>query len=166
MAEAREYQIDRQRVARYLFWSHLLTIAAVGLCLFGIGVVAAPIFALTLGRWLPKKQAEVLRYRLFGSTIRIDQGVFFLKRKAIPLDRVTDVALVQGPLMRRCGVWALQIQTAGTGFHQGGLWGAAEGVMHGLRDPEAVRDELLAARDDLLAARDAAGAGRDRQNEA
>lgn len=141
MPEPQEYEIDRVAVARYLFWLQLLVIGLAGLCLFGIGILLAVIFALTLGRWLPKKQAGALRYWLDGSTIRIDQGVFFLKRKAIPLDRVTDVVLSQGPLMRRFGIWALQIQTAGTG-HQ-----LAEGVLYGVKDPEAVRDELLAARD-------------------
>ena len=141
MPEPQEYQIDRVAVAHYFLWIHLLALGIGGLVLFGIGILLAVIYALTLGRWLPKKQAWALRYWLDGSTVRIDEGVFFLKRKAIPLDRVTDVVLSQGPLMRRCGIWALQIQTAGTG-HQ-----LAEGVLCGVKDPEAVRDELLAARD-------------------
>lgn len=73
--------------------------------------------------------------------MRVDQGVFFLKRKAIPLDRVTDIVMAQGPLMRMCGIWGLQVQTAGTGQQ------TAEAILYGVLDPETVRDQLLAARD-------------------
>ncbi|NOX56252.1 MAG: PH domain-containing protein, partial [Planctomycetes bacterium] len=55
-----------------------------------------------------------LRYWIEGTTLRIEQGILVRRSKAIPLDRVTDVELVQGPLMRVCGIWLLQIQTAGS----------------------------------------------------
>ena len=46
----------------------------------------------------------------------------------------TDVILVQGPLMRWCGIWGLQVQTAGTGQ------GMAEATLYGLSDPAGTRD--------------------------
>jgi len=150
MGEPRQCEIDRRAVTRYFFWQQLLLLCMIGLFSFGIGLIAALIYLLALGRWLPRKQADALRYWLDGSTVRIDQGVFFLKRKAIPLDRVTDVALVQGPLMRRLGIWSLHIQTAGVGNPM------AEGVLYGLADPEAIRDQLLAARDAARADREPA----------
>ena len=102
------------------------------------------IYAYKVGPWLSKKQVDALKYWLDGSTLRVDQGVFFLKRKAIPLDRITDVALAQGPIMRFCGTWALQVQTAGTGS------GTPEATLYGLADPEKTRDDLLKARDKAL----------------
>lgn len=104
----------------------------------------AIVHAFTLGPWLSKRQSEELRYRLEGTTLRVDQGVFFLKRKAIPLDRVTDFVLAQGPLMRWCGIWAIHVQTAGTGQ------AVAEATLHGVLEPERVRDTLLAARDEAV----------------
>ena len=83
-----------------------------------------------------------LRDWLDGFTLRIDSGVFFLKRKSIPLDRVTDVVLDQGPLLRFCKIWRLDIQTAGAGAQN-----RAEGCLFGVLNPESVRDQLIAARD-------------------
>lgn len=137
------YPMQRGRVARYFYWQHVLFILLVGIWFFGLGLVVAIIYALTLGVWLPQKQAEALRYWLDGTTLRVDQGVYFLKRKAIPLDRVTDVVLVQGPLMRRCDIWALHIQTAGMGGQA-----VAEAILYGVNHPEEIRDELLRVRDD------------------
>ena len=143
------YRIQRTQVARYFFWKHVLLILLTGIWFFGAGIVVAIIYAFAIGTWLPRKQATALRYWLDDSTLRIDQGVFFLKRKAIPLDRITDVALAQDPLLRRFGLWTLNIQTAGSGGRP-----IPEGVLVGLESPEQVRDELLKSRD--VACRNAA----------
>lgn len=136
------YRIQRTEVARCFFWTHILLILLIGIWFFGAGIVVAIIYAFTIGTWLPQKQAAALRYWLDGSTLRVDQGVYFLKRKAIPLDRVTDVMLAQGPLLRHFGLWVLNIQTAGAGGQA-----VAEAVLVGLETPEQIRDELLKARD-------------------
>jgi membrane protein YdbS with pleckstrin-like domain len=136
------YRIQRDEVARYLFWAPILIILLIGIWFFGAGIVVAIIYSFTIGKWLPQKQAAALQYWLDGSTLRVDQGVYFLKRKAIPLDRVTDVILAQGPLLRHFGLWTLNIQTAGAGGQA-----VAEAVLLGLESPEEIRDELLKARD-------------------
>jgi len=137
--------VQREATTRYFYWAQILFIIIVGIWFLGIGLAVAILFALTLGPWLSRRQAEALRYWLDGSTLRVDQGVFFLKRKAIPLDRVTDVVLVQGPLLRWCGIWELRIQTAGTGQ------AVPEASLYGVVDPERVRDVLLRARDEAAA---------------
>lgn len=136
------FDLDRTGVARYFFWSVVLSVFMATVWFFGAGLVLAPIYAVTFGPWLSRAQASALRYWLEGYTLRIDSGVFFLKRKSIPLDRVTDVVLAQGPLMRFFNIWRLDIQTAGTGTH-----GVAEGYLFGVYNPESVRDRLIAARD-------------------
>jgi uncharacterized membrane protein YdbT with pleckstrin-like domain len=112
--------------------------------LLAVWILIPLIYAFKVGPWLSKKQVDALKYWLAGSTLRVDQGVFFLKRKAIPLDRITDVVLAQGPIMRFCGTWALRVQTAGTGSE------APEATLYGLADPEKTRDDLLKARDKAL----------------
>jgi uncharacterized membrane protein YdbT with pleckstrin-like domain len=82
-----------------------------------------------------------LKYWIDGTTLRIDQGVVVRKFKSIPLDRVTDIQMTQGPLMRACGIWSLQVQTAG------GAQQAPEGTIWGACDPESVRDTIMAIRD-------------------
>jgi membrane protein YdbS with pleckstrin-like domain len=74
--------------------------------------------------------------------------VFFRRRKAIPTERITDVVLYQGPIMRQYfDIWSLHIQTAGTGS------AIPEATLMGLVHPEEARDAILAA----------AGSGRDCQ---
>ncbi len=136
------YRIQRGVLARYFFWVHILSLVLIGVFSLGVGIVVAIIYAFTIGRWLPQKQSAALRYWLDGSTLRVDQGVYFLKRKAIPLERVTDVMLAQGPFLRHFGLWALHIQTAGAGGQA-----VAEAVLVGLETPQETRDELLKARD-------------------
>ena len=141
------FEVQRASVARYFYFGQILFILFVGVWCFGLGIFVALLHAVTLGPWLSWKQAGALKYWLDGGTLRVDQGVFFFKRKAIPLDRVTDVALTQGPLMRWCGIWGLQVQTAGTGQ------GMPEAILYGLAEPERRRDQLLAARDKAVAER-------------
>jgi membrane protein YdbS with pleckstrin-like domain len=112
-----------------------------------LGSVLALLWVAWLGRWLPRRQVEALRYRLDGSTLRIDSGVYFLRRKAIPLDRITALVLVQGPLMRWMGIWGLKVQTGGAGL------GAAGAILLGLKEPEKVRDVILQARAQLAEVR-------------
>ena len=56
------------------------------------------------------------------------------------MDRVTDLQMVQGLLMRRFGLWKLAIQTASSGQE------SPEGTLWGINRPEAIRNELLAMR--------------------
>ena len=88
--------------------------------------------------WLCQQQANNLRYRLDETTVRADGGVFFLFRKSIPLERITDVALVQGPLLRFFDIWTMRIQTAGSP--------QCEATLYGVRNPEEIRELILSRR--------------------
>ena len=134
-------EIQRPRVARYFYWSSTLMLGVVGLFMWVVGVIIAVVYALTFGPWLSRKQAEVLEYRLEGTYVFVHQGVFFIKRKTIPLDRITDIILAQGPLLRHFGLWRLDIQTAGSGQQR------AEASLYGLTDPEQAKQCILSARD-------------------
>ncbi len=147
-SDSNKFSIKRQQVARYFYITQILIIIVVGIWFLGIGLVLALIHAVTLGPWLSKKQSQALSYWLDGGMLRVDQGVFFLKRKAVPLDRVTDVVLAQGPLMRMCGIWELRVQTAGTGQAM------PEASLYGVVEPEKARDILLAARDKAVLHKD------------
>jgi putative membrane protein len=146
------FEMDRGNVARYFYISAVVLVLVATIWFFGAGLVIAPIYALTLGPWLSRAQAAALCYWLEGFTLRIDSGVFFLKRKSIPLDRVTDVVLSQGPLLRFCKIWRLDIQTAGAGAQN-----RAEGCLFGVLNPESVRDRLIAARDQAVGAKSVHG---------
>jgi len=135
------FQIQRAAVQRYFYWSSTLMLSIIGICMWGVGIVIAIIYALTFAHWLSRKQAGVLDYRLYETNLFVHQGVFFIKRKTIPLDRVTDIVLAQGPLLRHFGLWRLDIQTAGSGQQR------AEAYLYGLEDPEQAKEIILNARD-------------------
>ncbi len=111
-----------------------ILVATCPLCAGSLALVALVVL-------VPAKQASALRYWMEGSTLRIDEGILIRRRKSIPLDRITDIALVQGPFLRLCGIWALQIQTAGSAQQ------APEGTLWGLVDAESTRDAIMRARD-------------------
>jgi membrane protein YdbS with pleckstrin-like domain len=114
-------------------------VAFLGL-LFFLLVVFGLLIALvaTFGVWLARQQANNLRYRLEGNTLRADSGVFFFSRQSIPLERITDINLVQGPVQRFFGIWAMRIQTAGSA--------QCEATLFGVREPESIRELILSKR--------------------
>ena len=143
--DTQHFPVQRAAVQRYFLWSTVLAILVVFVWLVGTGLVLAPLWALTVGPGLARKQSEALDYRLEGSTLRADSGVFFLRRCAIPVERITDVVLVQGPLMRHLGLWTIRVQTAGAPH--------AEATLYGVSDPEGTRDAIVAARDAIAQGR-------------
>jgi len=139
-----EFEINRDAVEQYFRAAQTLLLFITLVWFFGLGIIVALVHYFAYSPWLCQLQAINLRYRLDGDTLRVDGGVFFLFRKSIPLERITDVALVQGPLLRHFGIWEMQIQTAGTG--QG-----CEAKMYGVLDPEKVRELILSQRHKIYA---------------
>ena len=73
-------------------------------------------FRKAIGGW-----AESLQYSLDQDKLSVS-GCFTLwgfvmnrQEKRIPLAKITDVKLVQGPILSKMNLWALHIQTASTG---------------------------------------------------
>jgi len=133
-----EFEIDRDAVEQYFrtSWS-LLLLGMLGFY-FGLGILLAWLFYYKIGHRFCLRWVNALRYRLEGDILRVDSGVLFLQRKSIPLERITDVALVQGLLLRHFGIWRMRIQTAGSA--------QCEAVLIGVRDPEGVRETILSRR--------------------
>jgi len=134
-----ELPIQREAISRYIYNVGIL-ICLLVIPFWCVGLVLLPIWVFWLGKSLPLRQADALRYWIEDSTLRVEEGVYFLRRKAIPLERITDIALVQGPLTRYFGLWLLQIQTSGMGTP------VPEAALLGLCDPEKVRDLILSER--------------------
>jgi membrane protein YdbS with pleckstrin-like domain len=154
--ESYEFTIARKPIVRYFYWRSIFNpfVIMIGIWFFvlslvagiwglGIYLLVALVYAFKFVPWLAPKQAEALRYWLNGNTLRVNEGVFFVKRKVILLDRVTDVVWVQGPLMRWCGIWAIRIQTAGQG-------GNPEATLFGSEEHENVQDRIFKARDEAV----------------
>jgi membrane protein YdbS with pleckstrin-like domain len=66
--------------------------------------------------------------------------------KMIPLDRIQDLNITQDCCSRLCGVFSLQIQTAGNSNPKAG----AEAHLYAVKEPIAVRNEIMTRRDRLV----------------
>ena len=80
---------------------------------------------------------ERLNYELTEENLVVSRGVYFRRQVTIPLWKVTDVLVMEGPLQRHYGIKSLRVQTAGQGHAM------AEGTLLGLADPEAARQLIL-----------------------
>lgn len=140
------FEINEQGVESYFYWTIFFIIIAYSWIMWFtiIGIPLVFIFAFAISPNIARKQTRALKYWLEGPILRIEEGIVFKKKKAIPLGKITDVALCQGPLLRRCNIWRLDIQTAGT------VSMYSEARLYGLKDPEGVREKILAKREEIM----------------
>ncbi len=131
-------------VTRYLFASR-----ALGLLASIIGIPLLPFWLLGFGQWYVRDWAQRFSCTLTAERLHIEQGVFIRTQSDIPLDRITDLRLYHGPLMRFFGVLGLKVETAGQGATQ------SEGNLIGIVDSSAFRDAVLRQRDAISLLADA-----------
>jgi membrane protein YdbS with pleckstrin-like domain len=155
------------RYLKFLFWLALipgdvlpvLAWIAVSVAVPILGVVLAlPFLALM---FLPDIVAYVgihLRYDttwyvLTDRSLRIRRGILTIHETTISFENVQNVEVAQGPLQRYFGIADVIVQTAGGGGaahgHHKGQAGASLGphigILQGLDDAAAVRDQILAS---------------------
>jgi putative membrane protein len=111
-----------------------------------IGILFLPIWFLGLGQWYVRRRFEMLKCELHERTLVVKRGIFFRVEKTIPLDKVQDLTVKEGPLLRMLGLRSLKIETAGQGTP-----GASELNLIGIVDPLDFRDEVLRQRDSMSA---------------
>jgi membrane protein YdbS with pleckstrin-like domain len=151
---------------KFLFWlalipGDILPVAgwvAVGLAVPVLGVVLAPLFiALMI---LPDVIAYVgihLRYDttwyvLTDRSLRIRRGIWVIHETTISFENVQNVEVRQGPVQRFFGIADVIVQTAGGGATRShgkgdasGTLGAHVGVLEGIDEADAIRNQILAA---------------------
>ena len=93
------------------------------------------------------KYFESLACQLTETELIVRKGVWFRQEKTIPLEKITDMAMHEGPIQRAFGFCALKVETAGSSAPQG----AADAGLVGIIDPEKFRDAVLDQRDALSA---------------
>lgn len=111
-----------------------------------IGIPLIP-FWLVFGWAFHRKQWECMECELTERSLNIRRGVLFKVEKNIPLDKIQDVAMKEGPLLRYLGLSALAVETAGNSNAQGG----ADATLSGVVDAPAFRDAVLNQRDLVVA---------------
>jgi membrane protein YdbS with pleckstrin-like domain len=102
--------------------------------LITIPIIAILVFTLY---WLPLYYRSI-RYELTQTEITWRRGVWFRQNAIVPYSRITNVDIVQGPVMRLFGISSLRIQTAGYSAQPN-----AELRLDGITDPETLRELIM-----------------------
>lgn len=117
------------------------------------GIVLLPVWVFA-GAWWAGRYHASLSCRLTERSVVIGKGVFFKQELTIPLDKIQDVSIHEGPLLSALGLLSLRIETAG---QRSAATGKSEADLTGVMDARRVRDQILEQRD-RLAERGFAGA--------
>ena len=118
-------------------------LSALSVMLFSIILIPVIPFWFFLGPIIHKKQYDALESELTARTLNIRKGVLVKTQKNIPLDKITDLAVSEGPVLRYLGLCSLRVETAGGGG--GSQMGQA--FLPGVVDALEFRDAVMKQRD-------------------
>ena len=105
-----------------------------------VGILLLPFWFL-FGWMITGRYLRSFHCTLTNRSLKFGKGVFVKVEKTVPLDRITDIGLVQGPIMRMFDIEALSVETAGQSS-QGSLVQLA-----GIKQGREFRDAILRQRD-------------------
>ena len=125
-----------------------------GAIVMAVTIVGIPLALIWVfvGKIFTKMYLDTHRATLTNRTLRVSKGIFVKVEKAVPLDRITDVGVVQGPLMRAFEVKALSVETAGQS--------AVGSLIHltGVQDGREFKEAVLKQRDLVVGSKESASA--------
>jgi putative membrane protein len=114
----------------------LLTIAGIPLLLLWFPI----------GKFFTKRYLDRMDCILTNKALKVKKGIFVRVEKTIPLGKITDMGMVQGPIMRHFGLHKLTVETAGQSG-QGALVS-----LTGIEDAKSFRETVLNQREIDMAA--------------
>lgn len=123
--------------------SYWLLMSSIGIAATVIGLPFLVIWLLGLGQLIHGKQFDALEAELTERSLNIRRGFLFRTQKNVPLDKITDLAVSEGPVLRALGLCSLGVETAGGG--QGTTMGQAQ--LPGVVGAVEFRDAVLKQRD-------------------
>ena len=123
-----------------LYGAIVLTVTVVGICLLP--------FWFLLGNYFTEIYLRRMHCTLTDRSLKVGRGFLVRVEKTVPLDKITDLGLVQGPIMRLLDIEALSVETAGQSS-DGSLV-----TLVGIVKARAFRDAVLAQRDKVVASAD------------
>ncbi len=143
----REAQFDGKLIPYQRWYVSLIMLVTI------VGIPFIPLWLL-YSLWFSPRYVQALSARLTTEAVEVRKGVFNRSDSTIPLNRITDLRLHDGPLMRRFGLRGLKVETAG----QSGPSASTEGNLLGVVDAEELRNAILRQRQRALGAEPAAAA--------
>lgn len=105
-----------------------------------VGIVLLP-FWLILGNYFTERYLQHMSCTLTEKSLKVTRGILVRQEQSVPLDKITDLALIEGPIMRYLNLQALKIETAG----QSGAGALVQLV--GIVEARQFRDMVLTQRD-------------------
>ena len=119
-----------------------------GAWILAVSIVGIPLLPLwfAIGKAITGRYLRHMKCVLTEKTLQVGKGTLTKVEKTVPLDQITDLGLVQGPIMRFLGLEALSVETAGQ---------SSEGALVklvGIVDTRQFRDAVLTQRDTLVSA--------------
>jgi putative membrane protein len=144
IAIKRENRMSEKIVLEATFNPSVKTYWLVSLLLFStlivIGIpfliISIPIFYFVSSKMIAAMSAIITERKLV-----VKRGIFNKEEKSIPLEKITDVAMTQGPLMRIFNLYRLSFETAGQSA-QGALVS-----LIGIEDAINFRETILSQKD-------------------
>jgi putative membrane protein len=105
-----------------------------------VGIPLLPIWWI-VGYALTERYLRRMSCVLTERSLKLSKGVLVRQEKTVPLDKITDLALIEGPIMRLLDLQALKVETAGTSTAGSFI------TMVGIVDARGFRDTVLEQRD-------------------
>ncbi len=127
------------KVCTYWLLSGALILAAT--------VVGIPLLLLwfPIGLVLTQRYLDRMDCRLTDKALKVKKGIFVRIEKTIPLEKITDMGMVQGPILRHFDLHTLTVETAGQSG-QGALVS-----LTGIIDAKSFREAVLNQREIISA---------------
>lgn len=116
------------------------------LCIFIVTIPVAIIYAL-IARMFVDRHLANMSCALTEHTLDIKKGIWNKTESTIPLEKITDLQLFQGPIMRYFGLHGFKVETAGQSSPTGGSLVNIVGII----DTKEFRRSVLDQRDQLAA---------------
>ena len=137
--DIRKAAFDSNVCTYWLFsYAFLLTISVVGIPLL--------LLYFPIGYAFTKRYLSMMECILTNKALKVKKGILVQREKTIPLEKITDMGMVQGPIMRYFDLHTLTIETAGQSV-QGALVS-----LTGIIDAKSFREAVLYQRDVVSAA--------------
>ena len=114
-----------------------------GALILTITVIGFPLLLLwyPIGLTFTKRYLDRMECVLTAKALKVKKGILVRIEKTIPLEKITDMGMVQGPIMRQFGLHTLTVETAGQSG-QGALVS-----LTGIVDAKSFREAVLNQRD-------------------
>ncbi len=107
-----------------------------------IAIPVIPFWILGLGQYICNRRYEHLKAELTDRSLHLRSGYLFKVEKHVPLDKIQDLTLREGPILRALGLSSVSVETAGNSAQ-----GQPDASLVGVIDSAKFRNAVLEQRE-------------------